>query len=802
MKTHPSRAWAIAVDILPAGVSDWPARVSVPLPQGERMPAGFAVRGPDGRLAPAQARTLVSWADGSPRWVQLDFQARAAGAHTVVAEAGSEPVRLPVAVTRDGTAVTVSVGRLQATVDPQAAAPVSRLVWDGREVAGPGDFAFRVTEEGGGIFRTAARAARNVKVEADGPHRLQVSWETEHRDDAGNRLLDVRFRVEFLAGREGFTLSYQFLHRLPGRDFIRLQSMEADFRFPAFRDGRSVLVQTTHGLPGLPRVARTRNAVPILVDHTQSAPYVENLADIEDGVSYPYFLSCVHGVGEVLALESGAAAVAVALHDLANLRPKTVTLKPGVIACALWPERAGRLRLPQGRSAAQRFSFTFTEAGASVDALLSSPVGRLEPATCWLDAADSASAGATWDAPRLFTGQEPGAALFDYVLKEGTARFKIASGLFDYGDSPHAGYAFGYAAIGHRPDGHSPAPSLHLAADGGVHPVMTPVQALRPVWSNNEYDAIYSLALEALRTRSAALLRKLRAVARHQLEVDFVHYSDHWQHHRGTPCHTYDHTACSTAYPSHQWTQGLYYYYSLTGDDDVPEVVRAICDFNIAYLKRPEVRHLHAFCRELGWAAMAYVYGYELTGEAEYREAAAATIRELAALAGTPAGIDPGDPGAAPATATERRLGSGFAPNTILMGLCAYHKATREPWAYALMLRWTEIAFAVYNRRETGPKIADMLPECFTYVGELTGQTRYLEESLWHLPLLLHGYGNPWGGPGNAWTAGNVIDAKLYGRLYRGLALYLSACAKAGLLPQAEGRFLGVAQAPAASAPG
>jgi len=80
MKMNRARTWAIEVDSLPAGAADWPARVSVPLPRGEGNPCEYAVRGPDGRAAPAQARTLVHWPDGSPRWIQLEFQARTAGA--------------------------------------------------------------------------------------------------------------------------------------------------------------------------------------------------------------------------------------------------------------------------------------------------------------------------------------------------------------------------------------------------------------------------------------------------------------------------------------------------------------------------------------------------------------------------------------------------------------------------------------------------------------------------------------------------------------------------------------------------
>jgi hypothetical protein len=77
-----------------------------------------------------------------------------------------------------------------------------------------------------------------------------------------------------------------------------------------------------------------------------------------------------------------------------------------------------------------------------------------------------------------------------------------------------------------------------------------------------------------------------------------------------------------------------------------------------------------------------------------------------------------------------------------------------------------------------------MYPECFGYVYQLTGDTHYLEESLWQLLMFLYGYGN-------LWHSAPIIDAKMYGRVYRGLTHYVSHCAKAGLLPRVEKQFLG-----------
>ena len=56
----------------------WPVTRGVPLPAGLiRDTDGLAVVNPDGDRVPAQFRVLARWADGSVKWVLVDFQASA-----------------------------------------------------------------------------------------------------------------------------------------------------------------------------------------------------------------------------------------------------------------------------------------------------------------------------------------------------------------------------------------------------------------------------------------------------------------------------------------------------------------------------------------------------------------------------------------------------------------------------------------------------------------------------------------------------------------------------------------------------
>ena len=784
------RTWKVQIDGILQGVC-WPARVSLPLRRGSDSNSCLSVARVDGSVVPAQWRTLVPWPDGSPRWVQLDFQANGPGAYTVRQEPAAAEIILPVLVERRAPAAfAITVGRLQVLINPQARAPISSITWDGRLLtsdARPWDFV--AVDTSGRPYPLAAGAAHDVRVDAEGPLRFQVAWETEHRDSAGEPLLRARFRLEFLAGVEGFALSYQFFHVLPGHDFLRLSGLSAGFFFDALAKGGQVaLVQPSYSLLGSVRVAKVSGPIRVRLDKTHGSPYVEDVSSLGDTTAYPYFLAAhARNVREAVALEDETTAVTCMMEDFICQRPKEIFARPGEITIDLWPEWAGPLSLPQGRSCAQRFGFRFIDShGTTSDKMLLSVFGApaalcVRPALAWLDAADSVEAGPTWDQPRLLRPDEPHAELLSDLLSSAAGAMRMVGEMFHFGDTPGHDYSITYPSSVRFGDPTQPGGELPYNEAGYTYTGLVPRQTLEPVWINNEYDSIYCLALEAIRTRSAQLLWKLHAAARHQIEVDFVHYSDHWQHHRGTPCHTYDHVLHSTAYPSHQWTQGLYHYYCLTGDDDVPEVVRAICDFNIMWLARPELKFAHGFNRELGWGALALVYGYEVTGDEKYREAARSVIEELEQFSyggRTDGTLDP---------QCARLIGPVFAASTILMAAKAYHQATGDEWARTLFLKWIDVGLANFNSKAGGMKLTELFPECMTYACELTGDTRCLEDTLWQVRMFMWLYRpDLW----NFMSLDGALYGKTFARAYRGLVHYLSACAKAGLLEKAEQMLL------------
>ncbi|NQU11484.1 hypothetical protein HQ590_11875, partial [bacterium] len=151
-----------------------------------------------------------------------------------------------------------------------------------------------------------------------------------------------------------------------------------------------------------------------------------------------------------------------------------------------------------------------------------------------------------------------------------------------------------------------------------------------PVWVNNEYDVIHCLATECLRTGDLSLFQRLRWFARHAIDVDFLHYSDHRWLNRATPAHSERHTSTG-AYPSHFWTQGLTQYYLLTGDPDALEVIVALAEKTIENLERPATKELYSgLNREIGWGILTMICASEASGIKKFDRFARALIdREI-----------------------------------------------------------------------------------------------------------------------------------------------------------------------------
>ena len=380
--------------------------------------------------------------------------------------------------------------------------------------------------------------------------------------------------------------------------------------------------------------------------------------------------------------------------------------------------------------------------------------GVLEVHRCQLPPSIYADA-AFFDQARVLSHRPDRHPRFEGWFRAMTKLQTVAS-FFDLGDTPDRHYLTTYLPLGYsnrvsHPDDEAPRIFTHSGRFGQC---FDKLHDYEPIWTNNEYDVIFCLGTEFLRTANMQIFRLLRWFARHTIEVDFLCYSDYPGLHRAQPAHSARHTSTG-AYPSHFWTQGLAQYYFLTGDEDAREVITALAEKTIWYFDHPVLGGLHAgLNRELGWAVLTLVSAYEATGEERFDRYALKLIRSV---------MDEGLPRDIPDL--------NFGHTSFLLGCRSYLQVHEGEPESGPLLEWylKMVDFAILCSRRTPEDPAAITPrlsyefdllergaahhrqprpgilpgyaalDCLAYAYERTGKRSYLRAGLRTLEAFLDG---------------------------------------------------------------
>ena len=95
------------------------------------------------------------------------------------------------------------------------------------------------------------------------------------------------------------------------------------------------------------------------------------------------------------------------------------------------------------------------------------------------------------------------------------------------------------------------------------------------VWLNGEYDIPHLMFLQYARTGVRRFLETGRATAQHWVDVDFCHHSPDPLQRGGLMMHSADHVTAGVTV-SHQWVEGFFDYYHLTGKREAYDAAIAI----------------------------------------------------------------------------------------------------------------------------------------------------------------------------------------------------------------------------------
>lgn len=140
------------------------------------------------------------------------------------------------------------------------------------------------------------------------------------------------------------------------------------------------------------------------------------------------------------------------------------------------------------------------------------------------------------------------------------------------------------------------------------------------VWTNNEYDFVHTAMLFYARTCQRRILDYLLVTAKHWIDVDICHYSDDEFRQDGQVIHSARHISGDVEI-SHEWVEGLFDYYHMTGDKYAYDMAINIGKNIKRNLSKPKYhKNGEINARETGWALRALVSLYNETNDKSWLE--------------------------------------------------------------------------------------------------------------------------------------------------------------------------------------
>jgi len=616
---------------------------------------------------------------------------------------------------------------------------------------------------------TRQESERSLEVLEHSPVRARARISGAHYTQAGKRLLSYRLDVELWANWPALRLDYHFFNLEAGHDELDIHRIAMEWEVNLGKETRRHFLQTNHGLLFYPREVFNPGRVAICTDEFCGAPHVEDPAMLLDDVAYPAHLRPpLVNVSDWLGIGDGQRCVYLRMQDFMEMRPKRLCSEGDLVRMEYWPSTQPPLQLPQGRSRRQVMTVTFVNVSAMQESeivrLLDGPLheGRATADPDWLRQTGE------FEMDRALT---PASNLrFEKYLGR-LVNLVTPQDMFDLGDTIDWGYCRTYIPIANNIPLKPNAPALPKVFRASMHNPLAEwamPDLYEPVWTNNEYDGIFALCTELMRTGRGHLWRLARWAVRHNIEVDFIHYHEDRQQHRGSPQHSCRHNR-SGCIPSHYWTQGLLQYYCLTGDPDVLEIAIGLGDKIIEDFTVPEFREsFWGFTRELGWPALALAHLADITGEPRFDRQISEILAYFMTYPRTPE--------------LDRAVAGG-----LVVWSCAFEGAD----LYLRRNEWPEfrawlVEFLQSIRRELaeiqlhGGSATGMPPMVMAIGYELTGDSRFLNTGMMSVCDLME---SPyWINPPN--------ETKPMAITYRGLVRFLHHAQRVGLLDQLEYPYL------------
>jgi hypothetical protein len=571
----------------PAGVgrTNEPVTVGVPCPRGRvRDAATLWVADGAGRPTPTQVRVLERWADGSARWLLVDFLA-AVGAHetaTYRLRDGKHP-SLPPSASVLRTSETEDDRVLDAGpvgfVVPKSGTPLLRAVR-----RGGAELPIRVDEPGpviDGVDQSGVRD-RHLSVETDGPVRTELLVSGRYASD-----LTYDARLAAFAGTPWLRVQLT-LTSLSQRPYSHIRSFPLAIGFGA-----------DAGELGLG--SSVRRFASLASPHRVAQPDAQHVR--LDGEP-------VRNAADGWARATGPATVTVVRRYFREEWPQALAVSKSGLTADLLAGDDDPVEL--GIGAAKTFELWIavedpahpTDARSLATRLQHPLVAAVDPD--WIIASEAL--------PNAIAPSTPGARDLLPRLETGIERYLGRNRAERWDDGPPV-------PCEQRTKEHERVGAFGALNWGDWNfPGYRDRSKGCDAWGNLEYDLTQVLGLAWGASGSRTDWDAFIAAARHYRDVDVIHFAPGHEEIVGfNHPHKVKHFAFEakqTIDLGHTWLEGLFTHYRLTGEVRSLEAAKGIADVIVRRQSKA------GNPRQYGWPMIALVAAYDATGDTNYRDSA------------------------------------------------------------------------------------------------------------------------------------------------------------------------------------
>ncbi len=562
-----------------------PVTFGIPFPRGALSRVGqFALYDGPGEVC-CQKSATGRWDDGSIRWLLvhclLDLPGGSGKSFRFAVEDGGRGAVAPAAAVKvvDGEReVVLDTGPLQLAVGRPGTDLIRSVTLHGEPLWEEGSWpGFSVIDGQGTAFATAADDTAQVEIEERGPLRAALGISGTHRHGPDG-FLDYVIRIHAWAGKPYVSVQYQFINREePPRVAVR----EIHLKGRLAAAGGAVKLTSGEGHYRTNKVVSERE-VDLGVD---TAKILRDPSEHQDECFFGDFWVDWNGP---------RGGVTLTIRQAQQNFPKRLRAVPDALEAFLYPPGEDDLVLHQGVAKTHELLFHFHPADLRVDEISRRSLQFQLPDHPAL-ASDWYRDAGVWE--DVFSGRRYGR--LEALICDVIDTRPIGLGILSFGDEGTYGYTW------------------QGRGDGKV------------VWLNGEYDIPHLMFLQYARTGARRFFETGRATAQHWVDVDFCHHSPDPLQCGGLRMHSADHVTAGVNV-SHQWVEGFFDYYHLTGKREARDAAIAVGENYLRHIEAEHYREVGRYqARDLGWMLKALVVLYRETGQTRFLEAGTGIVERF-----------------------------------------------------------------------------------------------------------------------------------------------------------------------------